>query len=96
MTAEISKKAYSKSNMENTCKAMMFRVNAINVKYGSFEFFHKCRTINKMLNYFSSPQLTNHTMKKTPDIAAVIILINHVMTNSIIERMSLLDSSVRS
>lgn len=49
-----------------------------------------------MLNYFSSPQLTNHAMKKNPDIAAVIILINHVMTNSIIERMSLLDSSVRS
>ena len=33
MTAEISKKAYSKSNMEYTCKAMRFRVNAINVKY---------------------------------------------------------------
>ena len=33
MTAVINKKAYSKSNMENTRKAMMFRVNAINVKH---------------------------------------------------------------
>ena len=33
MTAEINKKAYSKSNLENTYKAITFRINAINVKH---------------------------------------------------------------
>lgn len=45
MTAEISKKAYSKSNMENTCKAMTLRTIAINVKYNRavLKFFIKNR-----------------------------------------------------